>query len=73
MTIAQKEARLNDYFANQPAAVMQARFLYLTDKNTRREWCSTLKLANAAKSGKLGSLVKRVDRSTFDELTKNYI
>ena len=73
MTIAQKEARLNEYFASQNAAVMQARFLYLTDRHTRREWCSTVKLANAAKSGKLGSLVKRVDRTTFDELTKSYI
>jgi len=71
MTLSQKEARLNQELASEPAAVINARFLYLTNKQ-RRNYCSPTLLSKRVRSGKVGSLIKVLDRGYFDTLTEGY-
>jgi len=71
MTLQQKETRLNQELANEPAAIINARFLYLTDTN-RRNYCSPTLLSKRVSSGKVGSLIKVLDRGYFNQLTEGY-
>lgn len=72
MTLQQKEQQLNDYYASMNAAVVHARFLYLTDKQ-RKNRINNTPLYNAIRGGKMGTLLRKVDKDTFLELTKHFI
>ena len=72
MTLLQRETRLNEELAQQPAAILNAQFLYLTNPQ-RREHCGNVVLSNAISKGKMGTLIRRMDKELFTQLTQLYI
>jgi len=73
MTLLEKENKLNEELSKEPASVTYARFMCLTDKKQRRNYCSPLVLSNRVNNGTLGGLIRRLDKPYFEELTKDYI
>lgn len=73
MTLLEKENRLNQELSKEPASVTYARFMGLTDKRQRKNYCSPLVLSNRVNNGTLGGLIRKLDKPYFEELTKDYI
>jgi hypothetical protein len=72
MTLAQKENRLNEELSQHPLAVLYAQFQYLTNTQ-RKEHCGHIVLSNAISKGKLGTILRKMDRVQFLELSKYYV
>lgn len=73
MTVKEKEKQLNEKLGGEPAAIMLAKYQYLTDASLFHNTITNHVLLGWISRGKLGSLLRTIDKEAFKELTKDFI
>jgi hypothetical protein len=73
MTAKEKEDKLNIQLSSESSEVLLANYQYLTNGDYFQNKIKPHVLNNWIKKGKLGSLLRKLDKTAFEDLTKDFI